>query len=327
MRIKVRWFLCVFGVLLAMGWGLFPDREPIVIQVAKSNWISWNLLSLNPYLRSDDVGPVVLKFTDFPTYSDSYESFARGETEGIATTIFEAILAAVNDVPLKVVLIMDYTVGSDALLAGVEITSLIGLKGKKIGVEKGSIAHYTLLKAIDKSGLSIEDVELVYDSMPNLQVAYRDRKIDAISLFEPFLSAMKRQRESRVLFSSKEIPGKICDVFCVTEGVLERVPDFKASILDHWEFNLGGLRVEEGAATSGPATSDAAIIRGERAGTSGVFFTDRLENEVAFGSFEAPGYLVEAMQEMQAFMWAQGVIPTTVNIRELVIFSGGDRPQ
>ena len=48
----------------------------------------------------------------------------------------------------KGILLTDYSYGNDMIVAKPGITSILGLKGKKIGLELGLVEHLLLLKAL-----------------------------------------------------------------------------------------------------------------------------------------------------------------------------------
>jgi len=79
------------------------------------------------------------------------------------------------------------------------LKSLGDLKGRKIGVAKGSGGHYLLLAALDKGGVSLKDVEVAYLTPADGRAAFEKGAIDAWVIWDPFLSAAQRQAGVRVL--------------------------------------------------------------------------------------------------------------------------------
>ncbi len=57
----------------------------------------------------------------------------------------------------------------------------------------------------------------------------------------------------------------------------------------------------------------------------GIFFTDMMENRIAFGTSQQPGYLLDSLKEMEAFMFAQGVIQQRLDLQNLIYFDGVQR--
>jgi sulfonate transport system substrate-binding protein len=62
------------------------------------------------------------------------------------------------------------------------------LKGKRVAFQKASIGHYLLLRALDKAGLKLSDVESVFLPPPDANVAFSEKRVDAWFIWEPFVS-------------------------------------------------------------------------------------------------------------------------------------------
>jgi sulfonate transport system substrate-binding protein len=79
------------------------------------------------------------------------------------------------------------------------ITSLAQLKGKKVAFAKGAGAHYLLLEALARAGLSIRDIEPAYLNPADGRSAFENGSVAAWVIWDPFLSAVQRQSGARVL--------------------------------------------------------------------------------------------------------------------------------
>ncbi|MFS2162274.1 aliphatic sulfonate ABC transporter substrate-binding protein [Variovorax sp. Varisp62] len=73
------------------------------------------------------------------------------------------------------------------------------LKGKKVGFAKAAGAHYLLIAALDKAGLSFKDIEPAYLTPADGRAAFEKGAIDAWVVWDPFLAAAQRQSKVRVL--------------------------------------------------------------------------------------------------------------------------------
>jgi sulfonate transport system substrate-binding protein len=77
---------------------------------------------------------------------------------------------------------------SEAILVPKDSTikSVAELKGKKIGLNKGSNVHYMLVRALAKAGLQYTDVELVFLPPADGRAAFEKGAIDAWVIWEPY---------------------------------------------------------------------------------------------------------------------------------------------
>lgn len=79
------------------------------------------------------------------------------------------------------------------------LRSLGDLRGRKIGVAKGSGGHYLLLAALENSGIPLKDVEVAYLTPADARAAFEKGAIDAWVTWDPFFAAVQRQSGARVL--------------------------------------------------------------------------------------------------------------------------------
>jgi sulfonate transport system substrate-binding protein len=79
------------------------------------------------------------------------------------------------------------------------IRSVLQLKGRKVGFAKGAGAHYLLLQALQRVGLTIADIEPAYLSPADGRAAFENGSIAAWVIWDPFLAAVQRQDGARLL--------------------------------------------------------------------------------------------------------------------------------
>ncbi len=72
------------------------------------------------------------------------------------------------------------------------IQTLADLKGKKIAFDKGSSAHYVLVRALAKVGLDFSDIEPVYLTQPEVLPRFRRGEIDAWVIWVPYTATQAR---------------------------------------------------------------------------------------------------------------------------------------
>lgn len=82
------------------------------------------------------------------------------------------------------------------------ITRVAQLQGRKVGFAKGAGAHYLVLAALKRAGLSMRDIEPAFLNPADARAAFERGDIAAWSIWDPFLAAVQRQAGARVLSES-----------------------------------------------------------------------------------------------------------------------------
>lgn len=90
---------------------------------------------------------------------------------------------------------------SSAILVppGSRIVSLDGLRGKRVAFQKGSSAHYLVLRALEKVGLRLSDIEPVYLAPADARAAFERHSVDAWAIWDPYWAAAALGSQARVL--------------------------------------------------------------------------------------------------------------------------------
>jgi sulfonate transport system substrate-binding protein len=73
------------------------------------------------------------------------------------------------------------------------------LKGKRIALNKGSNVHFFLVKLLEKTGLKIDDITLVYLAPADAWAALEGGSVDAWAIWDPYMSAAIDRSGARVL--------------------------------------------------------------------------------------------------------------------------------
>lgn len=85
------------------------------------------------------------------------------------------------------------------------IQSLSDLKGKKVGVGKGTSAHNLLIAALEKAKLGYGEITPVYLSPADAAAAFASDKIDAWAVWDPFFAIAETRYKPRILARSSEV--------------------------------------------------------------------------------------------------------------------------
>ena len=79
------------------------------------------------------------------------------------------------------------------------VRSVADLKGRTVGVSRGSGCHFVLAAALKRAGLTLADIKPAYLEAPEGAVAFQNGNLDAWSIWDPFLSFTEAKRPIRVL--------------------------------------------------------------------------------------------------------------------------------
>ena len=85
------------------------------------------------------------------------------------------------------------------------IKSLADLKGKKIAFQKGSSAHYHVLRAVQQAGLQWGDVTPIYLAPADARAAFERGSVDAWAIWDPYWAAIEQSAQPRVLATGKDL--------------------------------------------------------------------------------------------------------------------------
>jgi sulfonate transport system substrate-binding protein len=83
--------------------------------------------------------------------------------------------------------------------AGTAINAVTDLKGKRVAVQKGSSANFLLVAALEKAGVSYADIQPVYLPPADARAAFESDRVDAWSIWDPYLAAVQSSLKVRVV--------------------------------------------------------------------------------------------------------------------------------
>jgi len=87
------------------------------------------------------------------------------------------------------------------------LRTLADLKGKKVALQKGSSAHYLLVRAVEKAGLQWSDITPIYLTPADARAAFERNSVDAWAIWDPFYSATQLSVQARALATGRGLSG------------------------------------------------------------------------------------------------------------------------
>ena len=169
-------------------------------------------------------------FTNGPLEMDTV---VNGNLEAGVLGFVPILTRAAAGQPVKIIDVVDNSGRTYAVVGSKNIDGIPGLKGKTVGVNRGSNYDYFLLQALAKYGMSESDVKIVNFADPaKAQSAFLAGQIDAVVPITTNRDAILQHRaDSKIVFSATQFteapnpsrsPFAIYDLFATTESALRR---------------------------------------------------------------------------------------------------------
>lgn len=151
---------------------------------------------------------IAVQWAQFPAGPPMLQAMASGALDFGQTGDLPPVFAQASTPDALVYVGHEPQVGSSEAIivpSGSPIRAVGDLRGRKIAVTRGSDAHWLLLAALLKNGLSLRDVSVSYLLPAAARPAFETGVVDAWSIWDPFLSAAGR--DVRVLMTGADVGG------------------------------------------------------------------------------------------------------------------------
>ncbi|MER2000073.1 MAG: ABC transporter substrate-binding protein [Lysinibacillus sp.] len=260
------------------------SKDPIEIGFsALPSWYLWHLVEEKGFFEKHDVN---VELVWFPVYADSLSALNTGEIDGNSQAMFDTVAPTASGIDLTTAFIMDNSNGGDGLVAKPEFKSVEDLKGKVIGTEIGTIAHFFLLTALQDAGLTEDDIKFTNLAVQDAGTSFVAGNLDAASLWEPFLSIAQAEGAGQKLTTSADYKGLIADTLVFQTDVAKERKEDVQKITAAWFDAVDYL--QENFDESIKLMADAAGISEEemRVGIEGFKFFSIEDNQEALQQAE-----------------------------------------
>lgn len=211
--------------------------EPITIGI--NPWPGYEYLYLAENKGFFNNVGLNLRLIQLSSLTDVQRAYLGGRVDGLASTLIEVVQATqLSDRPLKIVLVPDYSNGGDVIVSHKNITSMVGLKGKSVGVELGALGIFFLHRALTKVGLRLSDVNVIDTEQTEAEEAMLSGVLDAYVTYPPTSISILKQAQFHSVFSSADIPFEIIDTVAVSAEILRAEPEFVPKLHQAWQMAL-----------------------------------------------------------------------------------------
>ncbi|RKT51617.1 ABC transporter substrate-binding protein [Saccharothrix australiensis] len=187
------------AVLVASGCGAAPSSSGgVVLKIGDQKGNSKTLLTAAGLL--DDF-PHRIEWSTFTSGPPLLEAASAGAIDIGAVGNTPPIFAAAADARIAVVYSAKGNVESDVILVPGDsaLRSASDLRGRSIAVAKGSSAHGQVLLTLGAAGLTTKDVRLNFLQPSDAYAAFRQKRVDAWAVWDPYTSQALQETDARVL--------------------------------------------------------------------------------------------------------------------------------
>jgi len=188
--------LCTIGLT-----GQVSAEEILRIGYQKFN--TFNLLKGTGNLeRALKALGVTVKWVEFPSAPATFEALNTGNIDIAHAADSNTVFAQSSSINFSYLAVEVPNPKGLAILVkkNSPIKNISDLRGKSFVTGKGWTPQYLVLKALEESGLSYNDIKPVYVSVvADARLAFQSGKVDAVGLWEPFLAASELGDDVRVL--------------------------------------------------------------------------------------------------------------------------------
>ncbi|MCE4554727.1 sulfonate ABC transporter substrate-binding protein [Pelomonas cellulosilytica] len=129
------------------------------------------------------------------------------------------------------------------------VKSVADLKGRKVALNKGSNVHYLLVKALEKQGLKLTDIQPVYLPPADARAAFERGAVDAWVIWDPFLAAVEKQSGARLLQDGRGLVNNYA-YYLAERGFAEKSPQVIQALFDDTQTQAIALKANLKAAAA-----------------------------------------------------------------------------
>ena len=180
-------------------------------------WVAWAIAEQQGFFKKHGAD---VKLVWFPNYTDSISALSAGQIDANCQTWSDTMAPLAKGIALKVVLVNDNSAGNDAVMAAPKFKGIKELKGKTVALEEFSVSHFLMVTALTKNGMTPSDVKIVNLSAGDAAAAFIAGRVDAATVWNPWVNQIELSGKGKSLFTSKDIPGLIPDLLVVQEKSL-----------------------------------------------------------------------------------------------------------
>ncbi len=291
------------------AWAVDPSVKQLRVGYQKS---SVNLvIAQQQKLFEQEFPNAKISWNEFPGGPQILEALAVGSIDIGATGDTPPVYAQAGNKPLHYFAYETAKPLASAILvpSNSRITQLSQLKGKRIGVHRGSSSHYLLVQAVRKAGLQWTDVQPIWLSPADARAAFQKGAIDAWAIWDPYYAAAQLEDKARVLTTGKGLSPNYT-FYLASNDLVENHPQALKGIIR--QVNLADKWVQSHKATTASLFAQSTGLKPVVSQT----FIQRRPNPS--GAALLSKKVIADQQELANRFSELKIIPKSINIQQAV---------
>lgn len=234
-----------------------------------------------------------VQIKSFNTITDQVAAYNRGEIQMAAFNVADAVSVLIQSSDSKIVSVIDYSSGVDAIIGNSSIQSVNDIKGKRVAYEKGTLEEFLIASVLRKYSLSLDDVVSINANPEEAAAKLVAGEVEVAVTYEPYLSAALKNPSIREVYSTSQDPSMISDVLITTTNLIETNPETVKNILTAYFDATAYLDTHPDEAYAIIAQEFGISVSEVKNQMQGVSILSLLENKKAFdpGESETSFYL------------------------------------
>jgi NitT/TauT family transport system substrate-binding protein len=304
--------LLVLFIISISGCG----RNKTPIRIGVNAWPPceiWYVAEQQDMFRS-----VPVEIKRFSSWTDNMSALYKGNIDITHATYFNAVFFHDKGEAGTIILVADTVQGGDGLVVHSSLVEDSGFnpdrfRGKLVAVEINTDEHFLLKKALDKYGLSEDDVELRSMTSFEASKAFINGEVDAAFVYEPFLTQAAEEGSGKIIWTTKDRPGYMIDVLVVRNEVLDTRRKDVVQLISAWFEAQDYIKTERGEVFALMAANSDMPADSFEAFYDGFTFFSPEENVEIFNSeaFQA------RLEEMNDFLLEHNAIKRKAEVSTL----------
>lgn len=222
-------------LLFFSGCAQQPKKPQLTrVNIAFQEWVGYGPFYLGEELGFFKNEGIDLAILDVQLDSSRRDAFQQGMLDCEAGTLDLLVSKAAQGVQISAVAELDYSFGSDGIVAAGKIKGLEDLKGRRVVLGRDDVGETFLSYLLNERGIAFNDLIILSEQPQNVARDFLDAKADACVTWEPHLSAALKRPGSHILATSREYPGIIIDTLNVRQDLIKDNPGLVKKLMRAW---------------------------------------------------------------------------------------------